>query len=220
MTSDTFTLALLLPPALLSCIAVVALVICDFRGVKTGRFIFKPLAAAAFVWLALRLGASDSSFGNWMLAGLILCMLGDLFLMPDNKRSFLVGLIAFLCGHLLYAIAFIQLQQNTTGLLLSALPALLLMSLTLRWLLPHVPRDMKIPVTFYTLVITGMLLCAGLTAGHAAAPLILVGAWGFAASDIAVARQQFVKPQQLNRLWGTPLYFLAQMILAASVALG
>lgn len=219
MTTDTLNLALVLPPAVLSCIAVIALVVCDYREIKPGRFIFKPLAAAAFIWLALRLGALDSVFGCWMLAGLALCMVGDLFLMPDDQRSFLAGLVAFLCGHLLYAVAFLQLPHSTTGLLVSALPGLLLVGLVLRWLLPHVGRDMKIPVAVYTLVITGMLLCAGLTAGHAAAPLIIGGAWAFAASDIAVARQEFAKPQPLNRLWGTPLYFFAQMVLATTVAL-
>jgi hypothetical protein len=43
------------------------------------------------------------------------------------------------------------------------------------------------------------------------------GAWGFAVSDLAVARQQFVQTSQLNGLWGTPLYFLSQMLLAASL---
>lgn len=87
-----------------------------------------------------------------------------------------------------------------------------------RWLLPRVPAQMKLPVTVYTLVITGMLLCAGLSAGLPAAQLIIVGAWGFAISDLAVARRQFVHPSRWNGLWGTPLYFLSQMLLAASIA--
>ena len=71
----------------------------------------------------------------------------------------------------------------------------------------------------YIVVITSMLLCAGLTLGHSAAVLMIGGAWGFAISDLAVARQQFVKPSKTNGLWGTPLYFLSQMILAATVSL-
>ncbi len=77
---------------------------------------------------------------------------------------------------------------------------------------------MKMPVAVYTLVITGMLLCAGLSAGQPAAPLIIGGAWGFAISDLAVARRQFVQPSRWNGLWGTPLYFLSQMVLASSIA--
>ena len=48
--------------------------------------------------------------------------------------------------------------------------------------------------------------------------LILAGAWGFAISDLAVARRQFVKRSIVNGLWGTPLYFGSQLLLAASLA--
>ena len=103
--------------------------------------------------------------------------------------------------------------------LLSLVPGLLLMGLVGRWLHPHVPSEMKIPVALYVIVITGMLLCAGLTAGTAPATLNIAGAWGFAASDLAVARRQFVDPSPANALWGTPLYFGSQMVLATSIAL-
>ena len=219
MASELLTDAALLPPLLLSIFAVAALTASDFFGRRRLRFLFKPLAALAFLWLALRLDALDSAYGSWLFAGLVLCMLGDLFLMPDDERSFLAGLVSFLCGHLLYAVAFMQLPANIPALLASAVPALLLLVLVLRWLLPHVNREMKIPVALYTVVITTMLLCAGLTVGQAAAALVLPGAWGFALSDVAVARQQFVKRERLNPLWGTPLYFASQMLLAASVAL-
>lgn len=218
MSSSALTLAAVLPPALLSLAAVAALVASDYRDWRVGRYLCKPLAAAAFVWLALRLGAADSAYGCWLLAGLLLCALGDLLLMPDREAAFLAGLAAFLCGHLLYAVAFLQLPLHTAGLAASALPAAALLGLVLRWLWPHLPGDMKLPVAAYVVVITAMLLAAGATAGAPGAALRLVGAWGFALSDIAVARRQFVNPSRVNSLWGTPLYFAAQMLLAASVA--
>ena len=219
MIDDPVTPALLLAPVGLALIAVAALVLCDFHQLRAGRFLFKPLAAAAFVWLAVALGATDSTYGNWLLGGLLCCAAGDLLLMPESERSFLAGLVAFLCGHLLYAVAFISLPHGLTGLAASSLPALLLLVLATRWLAPHLKPDMKFPVVLYTIVITGMLLCAGLTAGQPSAALIIGGAWGFAISDLAVARQRFVQPNRLNGLWGTPLYFLSQMLLAGSVAL-
>ena len=217
MLTETLPAAAVIPPALLSLVAVTALVASDYRGWQAGRYICKPLAAIAFLWLALRLGATDSDYGRWLLAGLVFCLFGDLFLMADNERSFLAGLGAFLVGHLLYAIAFLQLPPNFTGLALSAVPALLLSVFVLRWLLTYVGSDMKIPVAAYTVVISGMLLTAGLTAGQPVALLAICGAWGFAASDIAVALRQFVSTSKLHPLWGTPLYFASQMLLAASV---
>jgi uncharacterized membrane protein YhhN len=219
LITEAFPWANALPPFALSVLAVSALVVADQKQFRPGRYLFKPLAATAFIWLALALGATVSAYGSWLLAGLLCCMAGDLLLMPDNERSFLAGLIAFLCGHLLYAMAFLQLPLNVTGLAAGALPALTLSFLTIRWLLPHLDGNMKVPVVLYTLVITVMLLCSGLTANHPAAILIISGAWGFAISDVAVARRQFVKPDPLNGLWGTPLYFLSQMLLACSVAL-
>ena len=215
MSIDNLPLA----PLLLSAVSVSALVLADQVQFRPGRYLCKPLAAAAFVWLALALGATESIFGSWLLAGLVLCMLGDLLLMPEDERCFLAGLVAFLCGHLLYAVAFVQLGASPVGLAISALPCLLLLLVTYRWMLPRVDPPMKLPVSCYMWVITGMLLCASLTLRHPASTLIIAGAWGFALSDLAVARQQFVKASPLNGLWGTPLYFLSQMLLAASIAL-
>lgn len=218
MLTESLPLETLLPPAGLSFIAVIALVLCDFRAFRPGRYLFKPLAAAAFIWLAVSLDATATTYGSWMLVALVCCMIGDLCLMLEHEKAFLAGLTAFLCGHLLFAVAFLQLPTNTTGLALTIVPALLLLVGVGRWLGPHVPADMKIPVALYVIVITAMLLCAGLTAGHAAATLIICGAWGFACSDLAVARRQFVNPSPINGLWGTPLYFLSQMVLASSIA--
>jgi len=219
MAPEILSAATVLPPALLSVLAVLGLVAADYRGIRAGRYLCKPLAAAAFVWLALSLDATATDYSNWLLGALILCMVGDLFLMPEDERSFLTGLTAFLCGHLLFAVAFLQLPHSVTGLLVSSVPALGLLVWVRRWLLPHVPLAMKLPVQLYIVVITAMLLCAGLTAGQPAAPFILCGAWGFALSDLAVARKQFVRPNsRTSALWGTPLYFVSQMALACTAA--
>ena len=206
-----------LAPIALSGVAVVALVVCDYRGFRPGRYLCKPLAALAFLWLALVMGATGSSYGTWILAGLVCCLAGDLLLMADNERCFLAGLVAFLCGHLCYCIAFLGLGDSLTGFAVNTLPALLLLVFSLRWLMPYVGPEMKVPVIAYTVVITLMLLCAGLTFGQPVAMLTICGAWCFAISDLAVARRQFVNPSPSNGLWGTPLYFGAQMLLAASV---
>jgi len=218
LIADALALETLLPPVLLSSCAVIALVLSDVYQLRAGRYLCKPLAAAAFVWLAIILDAPATAYGSWLLAGLVCCMAGDLLLMPDSERSFLAGLVAFLCGHLLYAVAFLHLPGNLWGLVATGLPAGVLLVVATRWLAPHLPRDMKAPVALYTVVITTMLLCAGLSAGHPAAALIIGGAWGFAISDLAVARQQFAQPSWLNGVWGTPLYFLSQMLLACSAA--
>ncbi len=208
-----------LAPLALCAAAVSGLVWSDWTGLRAGRYLCKPLAAAAFLWLALAAGAMGSDYGRWLLAGLALCAIGDLLLMGEGDGHFLGGLAAFLCGHLCYVGAFLQLDGDSAGPMLATLPVLALLLLTARWLWPHLPDRMKIPVALYLLVIGAMLLAAALSLGTRAALPVLAGAWGFALSDLAVARRQFVSSDRVNGLWGTPLYFLAQMALAASAAL-
>ena len=153
-------MAELLPPGplLMSLLAVLGLVISDQRGFRPGRYLCKPVAAAAFILLALAVGALDTVFGQWMLAALALCLVGDLCLMPDSDRTFLAGLGAFLLGHLLFAVAFLQLPVSSAGLWYSVPPVVVLLLVVRPWLLPSVAPDMKGPVIAYVLVIAGMLL--------------------------------------------------------------
>ena len=218
MITESITVATITPALLLSIVSVSALVASDFHSFKGGRFIFKPLAAAAFIWLALLLGALETQYGQWLLLGLLLCAAGDILLMFEAEAAFLAGLVAFLCGHLLYAIAFAQLPLQTTSIAIACLPALALIALVTRWLRPHLQGPMRVAVPAYIVVIAAMLVFAGGTWGQAGSLLILCGAWGFAFSDLAVARRQFISADRMNGLWGTPLYFGSQMLLAASVA--
>ncbi len=200
-------------------VAIVGLMLADYWQSRPARYLFKPIAALAFVSLALCLGATSSVYGTWLLAGLVACLVGDLCLMPDRQDTFLAGLAAFLCGHLLYVVAFMHLGINAVALLIGAVPALLLLFFSTRWLRPHLPPGMKLPVYVYMLVITAMLLAACLTTSNPSGIFIVCGAWGFAMSDLAVARQQFVQPTRRNGLWGTPLYFGSQLLLATTPAL-
>jgi uncharacterized membrane protein YhhN len=76
---------------------------------------------------------------------------------------------------------------------------------------------MRVPISAYMLVISAMCVVA-IGAGGAGAPwMIPVGALMFTASDIAVVRDRFVSQGFVNRLWGLPLYYAAQLIIAWSI---
>jgi uncharacterized membrane protein YhhN len=85
-----------------------------------------------------------------------------------------------------------------------------------RWIAPHV-GDMAVPVVTYVVVISVMVVLAFGTFGDGASWLIPAGATLFFVSDLFVARNQFVAPGSVNRVWGLPLYYLAQILLALSV---
>ncbi|MEW6271609.1 MAG: lysoplasmalogenase family protein, partial [Thermodesulfobacteriota bacterium] len=87
-----------------------------------------------------------------------------------------------------------------------------------RWLAPHVPDSLRMPVRAYVVVISAMVASALGTWGHAGCASIPTGALMFFASDLSVARDRFVAHDFVNRLWGLPLYYGGQLVLASSVA--
>ncbi len=199
-------------------VAVVGMLVSEAR-LPRAEWFFKPLASACFIALALASGALETSYGLWLLAGLVLCMGGDVLLIPQGDKTFTAGLASFLVGHLLYAIAFLQLPLNLGAMLIGLLPVTTLAVLSLRWLWSHLPEHMQLPVLAYIGVICTMLLMAGSTWGAGPGLVVLAGAWGFAISDLFVARNQFIKRGMENRVLGIPLYFGSQLLLAWSPAL-
>jgi uncharacterized membrane protein YhhN len=184
------------------------------------RWIAKPAASAAFVAVALAAGAGESAYGLWVLAALVLCLAGDVLLIPTGQKSFLAGMGAFAAGHGAYIAAFLSGDPAVSSIFLAGAGAMAVFAaLSLRWLWPHLGA-FRAPVAVYTAIIAAMVAASFLTAppGCVAPCLIVIaGAVGFAVSDLAVAREKFVVPNFFNRAWGLPLYYGAQLLLAASV---
>ena len=212
----------MLPFALATIASTAALLVAERRDLRVGVWIFKPLAAAGFIGAALANGALGSPYGLWILAGLVLSMLGDVLLIPrDAKGPFVAGLVSFLLGHVAYTLAFALRGLDPIAAAIGALPVAGSSLLALRYLWPHVQArapKLQRPVLAYMVVISTMLVCAAGAAARAAEPLILLGAIAFYVSDLAVARQRFVAQSFTNKAWGLPLYFGAQLLLAATVA--
>jgi uncharacterized membrane protein YhhN len=176
---------------------------------------FKMLASTGFIAIALSVGAVDSSFGRLVLVALALSWVGDLLLTYTARSAFLAGLVAFLLGHVAYVIAFGSLGVSIPVIVGVAVAVAILDVFVWRWLAPHV-GDMAGPVAAYVAVISVMVLMAFGAFGSGATWMIPLGATLFFVSDMLVARNQFVSPDIVNRVWGLPLYFGAQILLALS----
>ena len=89
----------------------------------------------------------------------------------------------------------------------------------LRWLHPKVKGSMRGAVVAYVFVISAMVCTAagcvafGLRDSGGVSPVLGVGALAFWCSDILVARERFVHSAYINRVFGIPLYFFAQLLL-------
>jgi len=179
------------------------------------EWVVKPAASVTFVVTGFLQGGTGSTFGRVVLAGLCLAALGDVLLIPKDKRAFLAGLVAFLLGHVAYGAAFVVRGIDPVTTLAVLLAFTLVAIPILRWLWPSVSVDMRRPVAAYIVVITVMVALSAGAARKDGAWLLVLGAVAFYLSDLSVARDRFVKKEFLNRAWGLPLYFFAQMVLAS-----
>jgi uncharacterized membrane protein YhhN len=207
-------------PCLVCVAAVAGLLWAEYTRSHRGVWLAKPLASVAFVWAAVAAGALGSGYGQLVLLALVLCLLGDVLLIPlDRPAVFRAGVFAFLAGHVAYSAAFLARPLGVAGLVAGgALMAVVLVAV-LRWLGPSLPPDMRTPVRIYMVVIGLMTaLACGVSAGGGPWA-VAVGALAFAASDVSVARDRFVRPEFVNRAWGLPLYYAAQLLLATTPAL-
>jgi uncharacterized membrane protein YhhN len=177
----------------------------------------KMVASTGFIAVALSAGAASSPYGRIVLVALALSWLGDLLLTFESRRAFLGGLMVFLLGHVAYSVGFVTLRADPISLVVAALAVAIIGGLVWRWLSPHI-GDMKNPVIAYIVVISVMVIFAFGTIDGVMNWLIPIGATLFFVSDLFVARNRFVAPGAVNRIWGLPLYYTAQVLLALSIA--
>ncbi|MBK6916950.1 MAG: lysoplasmalogenase [Deltaproteobacteria bacterium] len=210
-------MTLVLPLALIG-LALAALLMAEQREHAALQRVAKPLASLGFLWLAWRVGAGEHDFGRVLFVALVACALGDVCLLSRRPAWFLAGLSAFLIGHAGYAWAFASRGVAPTPALALAAVLALPAWAVLRWLRPFLEPGMRVPVLAYVVAITAMLACAWTCdAGHAT-PWIRAGATAFYLSDLAVARDVFVRREFFNRAWGLPLYYGAQVCIAIAAS--
>ncbi len=205
-----------IPWAGLTAIAVMGLLMAEYREHQQARAIFKTLAAMGFLAAALQSEPWNATTATWITVGLFLSVVGDISLLPSGTgRWFYVGIGAFLLAHLAYTTAFFTLGVAPMWTLIAALVLTPLATGFYRWLTPDVPPKLRTPVVAY-LVVIALMVCTGLGAYGAAKQslLIPVAVLLFALSDVAVARQRFKAPRFSNKAWGLPTYFGAQLLFA------
>ena len=186
-----------------------------------GILLTKPSLSVLFVIVALTGTSAHPTYFDFVLAGLLFCVAGDVLLIFPAKKLFLAGLVTFLVGHILYSIAFFTMASIETVTWIIAAVCLLISGAVFVWLRTHL-GNMLVPVIAYIAVITIMVIGATSLAhnqqlGFTGRGLAFCGAILFYISDIFVARHRFVKKQYINRLAGLPLYYAGQFMIAYSL---
>jgi uncharacterized membrane protein YhhN len=183
----------------------------------------KSILSLLFVITALLQPHSVTAYYHYLLVGLIFCLIGDVCLALPQEKAFKAGLVAFLIGHVFYIFSFSSLIPifNWFSPLLFIIFGI--SAFIFFWLRPHL-KSMLIPVLIYIVVITLMVSGAWAVFWKSSSQLsgrilILVGSLCFYFSDVFVARDKFIKEEYRNRLFGLPLYYTGQFMLAFSIGL-
>jgi uncharacterized membrane protein YhhN len=204
-------------------VLLVLLLLAEKRESIPGKLATKPLLSALFVAVAWYAAWPVPGLARWVMAGLVLSWIGDVFLIFYARPLFMAGLLSFLSGHICYAIGFLG---HGTLPPVAVIGVALMAAVSVKiffWLRPHL-GPMAGPVIAYIAVITAMVagalsLLAGAPFPATARWLVLGGALLFYASDVLVARDRFVKNEFFNRLYGLPLYYGAQFCFAFAIGM-
>ncbi len=184
------------------------------------RYVAKPGTLAALVGVAVALHPSvDPAVRAWMIAGLVLSLAGDVFLLLDD-RFFVAGLGSFLLGHVAYVVG-LQLDDRSAAWTLVGLAVVAVAIATIgRRLVAGVAgggqRELLGPVIAYLVVISAMVVSAFGTAD----PWAVVGASLFYASDATLAWNRFVEQRRHGSLAVMVTYHLGQAGLVAWLVTG
>ncbi len=209
----------------LAVIGLIALLISEWLEHPRARIGCKTFTSACFILCALSQGVTGR-YGALVLAGLVFGFLGDVLLALRGKNMFLAGMIAFAIGHALYAVAFVPLGASDPFPRAAVALVGLVGCGVLAWLWPHLGKlrgerapSMRVPVAVYVTIIAIMLIAASgtLRLEKPERWMISTGAAFFAASDVFVARNRFVDPGFTNKIFGLPLYYAGQFLIALSI---
>ena len=189
-----------------------------YRNWKQAVYLFKPLTMIGILVLAwMRYSGMPSSYGFWILIGLVFSLAGDVFLMLPKDR-FLAGLASFFVAHVAYIAAFYS--WVTQPIWFIAIAVLIFAGLMLRLLWPSLKKQLKLPVVFYIGIISVMVWLAvsvWLRIGDLPAERAALGAVLFMISDSALAINRFHSPFSWSQALVLGTYFPAQWLIALSI---
>ncbi|MHA1821392.1 MAG: lysoplasmalogenase [Promethearchaeota archaeon] len=200
----------------------------ELQGDKKGVYIFKPMLMPVIaIFYVGYMGIYKSGLNQYasiFIIGLVFGFLGDIFLIESSsKKRFMMGLVAFLVGHLLYLITYILILSDISKTTHTINPLYLVfyvpMVLLLIFMIPKVVKsmgDMKIPGAVYAIVISFMHIVSTIFILYGITPfsfLLWSGSLSFLVSDFILAWNKFKSPIKLYKLWNMSTYVFGQYLM-------
>lgn len=197
-------------------VSATAAIITDQRNQRFLSYFFRPFTIVLMIGLLVET-RPYSFYRNAMVAGLVLCLLGEVMMLPKKKR-FLTGLSFFLGALAVFTVA---LYSRVTGEFLSwpVMPLILLAAAVLFLIWPGLKRE-RIPVLFYLLVLLTMTR-VGLEQPHqlpGTGPwLAAAGSCLFLLSDTVLALNRYYRPFGAAQIIILSAFYSALLLLVLSV---
>ena len=189
------------------------------RGEYVVERITKPLVVLLLMGIAWSLYWEGRAPGSPTLlpvvVALALCLVGDVALLNATETRFIVGLGAFLAGHVAYIWALLE-TPGTGGFpwwLLAAVPALVLLFARVGREIVRHSGAQRGPVFIYQLVISGLVLVAAVKGDW----LVLLGCCVFAASDAVLGHDRFVRERRWAPVTVIVTYHVAQALIVVGL---
>jgi uncharacterized membrane protein YhhN len=193
------------------------LIATDLAGLAAWDWPVKWVPVAALVWYVLR---APPFAGQLPVAFALACGAGgDLILawagVHRSHPAFIAGLVAFLVGHVAYAVAWWPQVRFRPARVPHLLVVATFAAAMLAYLWPRLPDPMHLPIVAYVVGISTNAALAGLRR----APRLTVpfGMLAFLASDAFIAQNVFVAPFPGAAFFILSTYFLAQGLIAGGV---
>ncbi len=177
---------------------------------------FKALATGmALVLTVIGYLRAPGMFELLMVIAMSICLIADVLI----GVSFVVGVFAFLLGHLFYIPAFLQTYEFKWYI---SLP-IFLCGLLLVWLLFHnyfaKAGKTLVPLLVYSIILNAMLALGvpALLSLDSRGVLLAVGAVFFVVSDLMLAHNAFIKKSRVSDIVSLTFYYSAQFLFGLSV---
>jgi uncharacterized membrane protein YhhN len=187
----------------------------SFRS-RTIEYLAKPATTVALIAMAMAIQPISTSARAWTVVALVLCLIGDIFLMLPSD-AFVQGLGAFLLAHIAFIIS-LWLRLDTKAKLFVSVPLIAIVAAVLGSRLIRGARakghpELVNPLIAYIVVISIMAAVA-LATGNAWAG---IGALLFLASDALNGWTRFVGSVPAERTLIMSTYHVALVGLVVSL---
>ncbi len=192
--------------------------------------ILKGSASLIFVLIGLKAYQTvNFAFNRQLLIGLVFGLIGDVLLNlryvfpKQGQKIFLIGIVAFLIGHIMYLLALIPQARHI--LWYCAIPGAVAAACLLAYIFKtmEVKKAFKIFGIFYlgaVFIMTAIAIGIAIFTPSRRAIIYAIGAILFTASDVILIFNTFSGVTRFSmRIMNLTLYYLGQILIAVSMFL-